>query len=109
DGSTDSFLTQDVAPAGEPIHIAAGVTTEPLPGGLLVTLDLPDSLGGTNARLLFRLVGGDTYTGASVTVGGVTLNDQAVSPPTAVPAPPTAVLGLVGAVCALGCRRLGRR
>ncbi len=109
DSSTDSFVTQDIAPSGEPVRVADGVTPTLLPGGLLVTLDLPDSLDGTDARLLFRLIGGDSYTGASVTISNVTLDVGTVNPPPAVPAPPAAVLGLVGAACAFGYRRLGLR
>jgi hypothetical protein len=106
DSNTDSFYTRDLVQGTDQGQAAAGVTLSPSPTSipLTVTLDI-SSLGGQEARILFRLIGGGDAFDASVTIDNVSVGTNVVP----VPEPGSLTLAVIGIGGLIGHRRHQRR
>ena len=104
DQLTDSFYTMDVVTNANPALAAMGVTVSSSPGNFAqVSLELPSTLDGQSAGILFRLnggTGGDT--GSSVTISNVEIVPAAVPEPSSIIPGLTAIFIVAGV---MGTRR----
>lgn len=102
DAFTDSFYIRDLVDGVTEGEAASGVGVSPSASSLplTITLDISGIASGTNARILFRLIGGGVSFNASVTLDNVGTSGGS-PPPGAVPEPASVALGLAGLAVAL--------